>query len=108
MRFGPVTCLSVSRTEDVKLLRLMSSIIGWSGSNPAAPFQRLLGVIELAVSLRPLRGLVRDPLPDLLEDLRLRHPHPSGDEALAWLEMQVVAGSVAALAPEQGAPAWVL
>jgi len=34
MKVVEVTCLSVSRTDPVKLLRLMSSIIGWSASNP--------------------------------------------------------------------------
>ena len=34
MKVVEVTCLSVSRTDPVKLLRLMSSIIGSSASNP--------------------------------------------------------------------------
>lgn len=34
MKSRPSTCFSVSGEDAVKLLRLMSSIIGWDGSNP--------------------------------------------------------------------------
>src|SRR5215207_5006690 len=62
--------------------------------------QRLLRVVERAPGLLPRGRLVRDPLPDRLEDLGLRHPHATGDEAPARLKVQVVAGPVDAVAPE--------
>src|SRR5438105_3068198 len=62
------------------------------------PLQRILRMAQVHARLLPLGGLVDDADADLLEHLALWHPHPAADEALSRLEVEVVAGSVYALA----------
>lgn len=101
MKSGPITCFCVSRTDDVKLLRLMSPIIEWSGSNPrggrfsaSSPWSSL-----------PRAFFHSDGLCAICSRIFWRSfgsgiHMPAGDEAASRLEVQVVAGTVGALPAE--------